>query len=108
MFFAFVLFWFGFFALAEEESAFVTKWTHYARRVFRPLSISPHPREGQGCHAQGCIWDYHEEEEWVSDLQAGVHTCSVGSTVCIPAASCQDGVQHDRTPQRTCTEKHQP
>ena len=59
MFFAFVLFWFGFFALAEEESAFVTKWTHYARRVLRPLSISPHPREGQGCHAQGCIWDYH-------------------------------------------------
>lgn len=49
-----------------------------------------------------------EEEEWVSDLQAGVHTCPVGSTVCTPAAACEDGVRHDQTPQGTCTEKRQP
>ena len=54
--FCFVLVWL--FALAEEESSFVTKWTHYAWRVFRPLSVSRHPGEGQGCQAQGCVGDY--------------------------------------------------
>ena len=46
-----------------------------------------------------------EEEEWVSESRAGVHTCPVGSTFCIPAAACEDGVRHDQTPRGTCTEK---